>query len=68
MYFLKGNHDYPYISEIYKRNLSYLSRHDYENEEEIESLLNKLNLRDCFIIDNYIFSHAGFNNDYQNKL
>lgn len=62
--FLKGNHDYPYISEIYKRNLRYLSRHDYENEEEIESLLKQLNLRDCFIIDNYIFSHAGFNNDY----
>ncbi len=62
--FLKGNHDYPYISKIYKSNLDYLCRHDYENEEEIESLLKQLNLRDCYIIDNYIFSHAGFNNDY----
>lgn len=62
--FLKGNHDYPYISELYKNNFDYLCRHDYEHEKEIASLLKELNLKDCYIIDNYIFSHAGFNNHY----
>nr|DAR76213.1 MAG TPA: metallophosphatase domain protein [Caudoviricetes sp.] len=61
---LKGNHDYPYISELYKKNFDYLCRHDYEHEEEIASLLKELNLKDCYTIDNYIFSHAGFNNHY----
>lgn len=62
--FLKGNHDYPYISELYKKNFDYLCRHDYEHEKEIASLLNELDLKDCYIIDSYIFSHAGFNNHY----
>ena len=62
--FLKGNHDYPYISELYKQNFDYLCRHDYEHEKEIASLLKELDLKDCYIVDNYIFSHAGFNNHY----
>lgn len=53
------------ISELYKKNFDYLCRHDYEHEEEIASLLKELNLKDCYIIDNYIFSHAGFNNHCQ---
>ena len=62
--FLKGNHDYPYISELYKQNFDYLCRYDYEHEKEIASLLKELDLKDCYIVDNYIFSHAGFNNHY----
>ena len=66
--FLIGNHDMPYINSEYASYFSYKDRFSYKYSEEIGKLINMLNPQLVYKIDKYLFSHAGFNNKFDNHI
>lgn len=63
---LWGNHDLFYWSVPYRNFLSYWSRHDYKNHNEIESIF--MQARELFQFayqdGKFLFTHAGVNNGF----
>ena len=50
---LLGNHDCSYL------NVPVADRFDYDNQDEIREILQDMNLKLLYKVDNYLFSHAG---------
>ena len=50
---LLGNHDCSYL------NVPVADRFDYDNQDEIREILQNMNLKLLYKVDNYLFSHAG---------
>jgi len=67
---LLGNHDFPYVYDSYYNLSYYHSRHSKEHHDEIHSLfaenLNLFNI--SFVADDILFTHAGINSSWYNKV
>lgn len=58
---LLGNHDLPYIASDHYKDLTLISRFDWENKNKIRDIFSDIidSLSFGLIKDNYLFSHAG---------
>lgn len=66
--FLSGNHDEMYVNDEYASYFSYKDRHDYAHATEIRNLLNQLSMQYVYVLDKYLFTHAGFNNKFDKHI
>lgn len=62
--FLCGNHDYAYISN----NMFPTTKTKEEISKAVESLLLQLNLKASVLVNNFLCSHAGINQQWWNKF
>lgn len=56
---LMGNHDFHYLSEMNERYSGFNEKYKVEIEKEVKKALEDGDMQYCFVIDGFVFTHAG---------
>lgn len=66
IHILIGNHDYHYLNDVWDRYSGYNHKFAFTYRHLLESNIDKMQM--CFLIDKYLFTHAGVSNTWLKEM